>query len=403
MVSFGDAHVILFVVSLKVQEKYNGIITSLMRKEELIKLFNQTIIEVGTEVDDAYNRLQLVKNTTGLTLDATFLRLQEANHYLLELHLFIAVVQADVCVLQKQALESKLNYEKRFALAKYFASINEAFKKLYGFPKENGPKNKVSSRWGKISTLAELMSEELKAEYDNLKKAGNLHKLSFKPDAGWEKSNGGFAITQLDAKGVVKAWNEANAKTKDSAFVKSLYGYKYDSAFGLLISKALPDGFGLRGFIFAALLGAVVSSLAAMLNAASTIFTIDIYKKFLNKNASDKNQVLVGRIAVLSFAVIGCLVAPMLANPKLGGVFTFIQEFQGYLSPGILAVFIFGMFSKKAPRFAGALGILTSPIVYGFLQWKFGDIAFLNRMAITFGCASLVMLILSSLLSQITG
>ena len=168
MVSFGDAHVILFVVSLKVQEKYNGIITSLMRKEELIKLFNQTIIEVGTEVDDAYNRLQLVKNTTGLTLDATFLRLQEANHYLLELHLFIAVVQTDVCVLQKQALESKLNYEKRFALAKYFASINEAFKKLYGFPKENGPKNKVSSRWGKISTLAELMSEELKAEYDKI-------------------------------------------------------------------------------------------------------------------------------------------------------------------------------------------------------------------------------------------
>ena len=123
-----------------------------------------------------------------------------------------------------------------------------------------------------------------------------------------------------------------------------------------------------------------------MLNAASTIFTIDIYKKFIVPNAGDKHQVLVGRIAVIAFAIIGCIVAPMLANPKLGGVFTFIQEFQGYLSPGILAVFIFGMFSKRAPRFSGAIGILTSPIVYGFLQWQF-DIAFLNRMAITFACS----------------
>lgn len=168
MVSFGDAHVILFVVTPKVRESYNGIITSLMRKDELIKLFNQTIIEVGAAADDTYNRIQLAKETAELTLDATFVQLQEANRYLLELHLFITVVQADVCVLQKQALESKLNYEKRFAFAKYFASINEAFKKLYGFPKENGPKNKVSSRWGKISTLTELMSEELKTEYDKI-------------------------------------------------------------------------------------------------------------------------------------------------------------------------------------------------------------------------------------------
>jgi len=242
-----------------------------------------------------------------------------------------------------------------------------------------------------LFTLEEVKA--MKAENDAMRKSGELYKISFKYDKGWASNNGISAL----AKEQVDAWNKTHEKTavKNDKYVKSFYGYKYDSAFGLLISKVLPDGFGLRGFIFAALLGAVVSSLAAMLNAASTIFTIDIYKKFLNKNASDKNQVLVGRIAVLSFAVIGCLVAPMLANPKLGGVFTFIQEFQGYLSPGILAVFIFGMFSKKAPRFAGALGILTSPIVYGFLQWKFGDIAFLNRMAITFGCALLVMLMLT--------
>ncbi len=242
-----------------------------------------------------------------------------------------------------------------------------------------------------IFTASEISA--MKAENDKMRKDGSLYKISFKYDNGWATNNG---ISNL-AKARVDAWNKEHASTAstDASFVKTFYGYKYDSAFGLLISKALPNGFGLRGFIFAALLGAVVSSLAAMLNAASTIFTIDIYKKFLNKNASDKNQVFVGRAVVLIFAVIGCLVAPMLANPKLGGVFTFIQEFQGYLSPGILAVFIFGMFSKKAPRFAGALGILTSPIVYGILQAYFGDIAFLNRMAITFGCSLFVMLTLT--------
>ena len=233
----------------------------------------------------------------------------------------------------------------------------------------------------------------LKAEYDALKANGGLAKIRFDYDNGWAKNGGGFGGA---AKQIVDEWNKTQAVNPiEGETIRKLYGYKYDSAFGLLISKALPDGFGLRGFIFAALLGAVVSSLAAMLNAASTIFTIDIYKKFLNKNASDKNQVLVGRIAVLVFAVIGCVVAPFLANPKLGGVFTFIQEFQGYLSPGILAVFLFGMFSKKAPRFAGALGILTSPIVYGILQQCFGEIAFLNRMAITFACSLGVMLVLT--------
>lgn len=239
----------------------------------------------------------------------------------------------------------------------------------------------------------------LKAEYDALKASGDLPKVAFKYDRGWANANGGWTRVagSPSAKEIVDAWNKLNMQTAavDADFTKVLYGYKYDSAFGLLISKALPDGFGLRGFIFAALLGAVVSSLAAMLNAASTIFTIDIYKKFINKSASDKNQVFVGRAAVLIFAAIGCFVAPMLANPKLGGVFTFIQEFQGYLSPGILAVFIFGMFSKKAPRFAGAIGILTSPLVYGILQWQFGDIAFLNRMAITFACSLLVMALLT--------
>lgn len=245
-----------------------------------------------------------------------------------------------------------------------------------------------------VAVIAKEEANALINAYEAANKDGSLSKIRFEYDKGWGDSNSGSIASP---KVLVDAWNkkyEATNKGSD-AIVKKLYGYKYDSAFGLLISKVLPDGFGLRGFIFAALLGAVVSSLAAMLNAASTIFTIDIYQKFIAPNASDKHQVLIGRITVLIFAVIGCLVAPMLANPKLGGVFTFIQEFQGYLSPGILAVFIFGMFSKKAPRFAGAIGILVSPIVYGLLQWQFSDIAFLNRMAITFACSLSMMAILT--------
>ncbi len=240
----------------------------------------------------------------------------------------------------------------------------------------------------KKAIFTEADAKTLYDSYKTSKADGSLSKTVFNYDKGWATAN-------PELVGLVDTWNAKAKANNQQTISKNLYGYKYDSAFGLLISKVLPDGFGLRGFIFAALLGAVVSSLAAMLNAASTIFSIDIYQKFIAPKATEKQLVFVGRVCVIVFAVIGCLVAPMLANPNLGGVFTFIQEFQGFLSPGILAVFIFGMASKRAPRFAGALGILTSPIVYGLLLLFAGDIAFLNRMAITFGCSLLVMLTLT--------
>ena len=96
---------------------------------------------------------------------------------------------------------------------------------------------------------------------------------------------------------------------------KELIGYKYDSAFGLLIKKLIPPG--LRGFMLAAILGAVISSLASMLNAASTIFTMDIYRQYLNRLASQTNLVLVGRMCVLVFVAIGCFISPLLDNPTI--------------------------------------------------------------------------------------
>ncbi len=168
-----------------------------------------------------------------------------------------------------------------------------------------------------------------------------------------------------------------------------LNGCDYDAAFPLLMAKVVPTG-GFKGFMLAALLGAIVSSVAAMLNAASTIFSMDIYNEYLvNKNldeaARQKKLVAVGRIAVVAFVLIGCIVAPMWANPKFGGVFKAIQEFQGYISPGIFAAFVVGFWMKKAPNSYGAIALIACPILYGALATFVPSLDFLNRMAVTFG------------------
>jgi len=163
-----------------------------------------------------------------------------------------------------------------------------------------------------------------------------------------------------------------------------------DAAYPLLIRNLI--GPGLRAFIFAAVTGAVISSLASMLNSASTIFTMDLYKQHFKKDASQKSLILMGRLSTLVFVLIGCVIAPKLGDPEFQGIFTYIQEFQGFISPGILAVFVFGMVFKKTPATAGITGLIATVPIYGFLYWQFGDIAFLNRMAITFVIIILIML-----------
>ncbi len=155
-----------------------------------------------------------------------------------------------------------------------------------------------------------------------------------------------------------------------------------DSAYPLLIKHLIPTG--IKGFIFAALAGAVISSLASMLNSAATIFTMDIFKRNVKSAPSPQAVVSIGRVATLVLVVIGCLIAPQLGNPRFQGIFNYIQEFQGFVSPGILAAFVFGMAVKKAPGKAGLAALIASPVVYGVLLLAFGGMAFLNRMAITF-------------------
>lgn len=171
-----------------------------------------------------------------------------------------------------------------------------------------------------------------------------------------------------------------------------LIAYKYDTALALMLGGVLPQGVGIIGFIIAALLGAVVSSLAAMLNAASTIFTMDIYQRLFRRDATQRELVKSGRLSTFVFAVIAILLAPQLGNPAISNsIFTIIQEGQGFISPGVLAVFAFGILVRKAPRVAGVAGLLANIIAYPALKWLTPDIQFLNRMAICFAASILVM------------
>jgi SSS family solute:Na+ symporter len=194
--------------------------------------------------------------------------------------------------------------------------------------------------------------------------------------------------------------NRAAADAGKSASSQALVAYKYDTALGHLLGM-LPMNVGIFGFVMAALLGAVISSLAAMLNAASTIFTLDLWQKYVAPQASQRNIVLIGRIAVIVFAVIACLVAPALGDPNLSNsIFTIIQESQGLISPGILAVFIAGLALRKCPRWAGTVGLLTSIVGYSALKIAAPSIQFLNRMAIVFAVC-LGAMVLAAMLSPL--
>ena len=195
---------------------------------------------------------------------------------------------------------------------------------------------------------------------------------------------------------------DARANTTDYTVTTTLAAYQYDYAFATLLRKLLP-GTGWAWFVLAALFGAVVSSLASMLNSASTLFTMDLYNKTkevtTGKPASDKQLVAVGKIGVLVCAVIATVVAPFLDNPAFGGIFTFIQEFQGFLSPGVLAVFLFGFFVPKCPRVFGWLGIVVGAVAYASFKWVSilgcTDSSFLNRMGYSLIVVCLVGLILT--------
>ena len=174
-----------------------------------------------------------------------------------------------------------------------------------------------------------------------------------------------------------------------------------DKAYPWLL-QLLPVG--LKGLAFAALTAAIVSSLASMLNSTSTIFTLDIYKQYVGKEASDKTIVSVGRISAAVALLIAAFIAPLLQN--LGQAFQFIQEYTGVVSPGILAVFLLGLFWKQTSNRGAIIGALASiPVAMYFKVapkgWSdssfFIDVPFMDQMGYTLLITMLIIALFSKI------
>ena len=177
-----------------------------------------------------------------------------------------------------------------------------------------------------------------------------------------------------------------------------------DKAYPWLM-QFLPTG--LKGVAVAALAAAIVSSLASMLNSTATIFTMDIYKQLINKNASETKTVNIGRLSAFIALIIGTIMAPLLGG--IDQAFQFIQEYTGIVSPGILSVFILGLFWKKTSNKGAIYGALISiPIAMFFKvgpkEWMansifegfFPTLPFLDQMGIT-AILSVVVIVLVSI------
>lgn len=166
---------------------------------------------------------------------------------------------------------------------------------------------------------------------------------------------------------------------------------KSDEAYPWLL-QLLPVG--MKGIAVAALTAAIVSSLASMLNSTSTIFTMDIYKTYIDKDVGDKRIVQVGRISASIALVIGAVMAPVLGS--IDQAFQYIQEYTGVVSPGILAVFILGLFWKKTTNKGAITGALVSiPIAMGL---KFlTSLPWMHQMGLTALLTMVVIAVISIL------
>lgn len=149
-----------------------------------------------------------------------------------------------------------------------------------------------------------------------------------------------------------------------------------DRAYPVLLSL-LPTG--LKGLSFAALTAAVVASLAGKANSVATIFSLDIYKKLFNKEASEKRLVNVGKVTIVLSMLLAVVIAPYLGIDKKGG-FQYIQEYTGFVSPGIFAMFFLGFFWKKTTSNAALFATIGGFLMSLFLKFlpRIMDLSFLS-------------------------
>ena len=172
---------------------------------------------------------------------------------------------------------------------------------------------------------------------------------------------------------------------------------KPDHAYPTLMNL-LPAG--LKGVAFAALTAAIVASLAGKANSIATIYSLDIHKKYINPQSSEEALVKTGRWAVIVSMAVAALVTPALQS--LDQAYQFIQEYVGFVSPGVLAIFLLGFYWKKTTAraaMAGALLTIPLSVVLKFLPvWTngmFPTIPFLDRMTITFLAVAVTMIVIS--------
>ena len=137
-----------------------------------------------------------------------------------------------------------------------------------------------------------------------------------------------------------------------------------------------------------------MSSLDSMLNSASTIYTMDIVKRWFRSGATPSELVRTGRVTTAILVVVGCLLAPL--PGRFEGVFQYIQLVWGFISPGVVTVFLIGLLVPRAPATAATAALLLGVPIYAFLLWWFPEVAFLNHMAITAGILTIVMLSLTA-------
>ena len=164
-----------------------------------------------------------------------------------------------------------------------------------------------------------------------------------------------------------------------AAFLKVDGSINYDKAYPWLIRQFVPTG--LKGLVLAALTAAIVSSLASMLNSTATIFTMDIYKPYFSLHASERQLVRVGRISVIVALVTAVGLAPVLGN--IPQMFQYIQEYTGMVSPGILAVFLLGLFWKKTTNRAAITGAVFSILVALVLKLPQLELPWMDQMLYT--------------------
>jgi len=187
-----------------------------------------------------------------------------------------------------------------------------------------------------------------------------------------------------------------------------------DRAYPVLLAL-LPTG--LKGIAFAALTAAIVASLAGKANSIATIYTFDIHKKHFNKDVSEARMVWIGRVTVVVAMLLAVLIAPFMGIDKKGG-FQYIQEYTGFVSPGILAMFLMGFFWRPATAasamfatIGGFVGSIILKVLPVYMDLAFlapigfavpngvgvYEIPFLDRMAIVFVAVMIGMVVISKL------